>query len=85
MEGEGHNSRAGMEELDGFIQRIERLTDEKKLAAREYSDAIKGVWAEAKGRGYDVKAMKEVIRLRGLKQEQREVVGFYVDVMDVFS
>jgi len=53
-------------ELKAFVERIERLEEEKKTIA----DDIRDVYAEAKGRGYDVKAMRAIIRLR--KQDANE-------------
>ncbi|WHZ37646.1 DUF2312 domain-containing protein [Sagittula sp. MA-2] len=47
-------------ELKTFIERIERLEEEKK----EIADDVKEVFAEAKGRGYDTKVMRKVISLR---------------------
>ena len=41
----------------GYAQRIERLKDEKAVAVAEYSEAIKEVWAEAKGRGFDMRVL----------------------------
>ena len=82
----GHNSKvAATDKLLAFAKRIERLTDEKKLAVAEYGEAIKEVWAEAKGQGYDVKALKEVIRIRAMDEDTRTTIGFYADVLDVFS
>lgn len=85
MTTEGHNSRAAHEELNAFVQRIERLKDEKKLAAQEHNDMIKEVMAEAKGRGYDAAAIREVIRLRAMSDEKRETLNFYSDVLGVFG
>lgn len=82
---EGHNSRAAKDELVGLIERIERLKDEKAVATREYSDAIKEVYAEAKGRGYDKKAMDHAMKLRAMDSEARAIVGFYCDVLEVFQ
>ena len=81
----GHNSAATKDELLGFAQRIERLKDEKQNAVAEYSDAIKEVWAEAKSRGFDKKALGEVLRIRAMSDEQRQIVQFYLDVAEVFS
>jgi len=50
-----------------FIERIERLSEEKKGIA----DDIKDVYAEAKGTGYDTKAMKEVIKIRKKSRDDR--------------
>lgn len=47
-------------ELRAFVERFERLDAEKK----EIVDQQKGVMAEAKGRGYDVKVLRKIIALR---------------------
>lgn len=54
-------------ELRQFVERIERLEEEK--AAR--SDDIKDVYGEAKGRGYDVAALKTIIKLRQKDADER--------------
>ena len=54
------------DQLRLFIERIERLEEEKKTI----SDDIRDVYAESKGNGFDVKALRAVIRLR--KQEPTE-------------
>jgi len=48
------------DELRQFIERIEHLEAEKK----EIADQVKEVMAELKGRGYDVKAVREIVKLR---------------------
>jgi uncharacterized protein (UPF0335 family) len=54
------------EQLKAIIERIERLEEEKKTI----SDDIRDVYAEAKGNGYDVKALRTIVRLR--KQDANE-------------
>lgn len=54
-------------ELRQFIERIERLEEEKKTIA----DDIKDVYGEAKGRGYDTKQMRKVIAIRKMDQQER--------------
>lgn len=54
--------------LRAFIERLERLEEDKKAIA----DDIKDVFAEAKGVGFDTKIMKEVLRLRKQDKSQRE-------------
>lgn len=54
------------DQLRAFIERIERLEEEKKAI----SDDIKEVYAEAKGSGFDTKAMREIVRIR--KQDRNE-------------
>jgi uncharacterized protein (UPF0335 family) len=53
--------------LKSFIERIERLEEEKNAL----SDDIKEVFAEAKGVGFDVKIMRKLLRLRKMDQEKR--------------
>ncbi|ODN69144.1 DUF2312 domain-containing protein [Methylobrevis pamukkalensis] len=56
------------EELKQFIERIERLEEEKKAIA----DDVRDVYAEAKGRGFDVKAIRAIVRLRSKEPQERE-------------
>ena len=56
------------EELKQLIERIERLEEEKKGIA----DDVKEVYAEAKGRGFDTKAIRTLIRLRAKAPQERE-------------
>jgi uncharacterized protein (UPF0335 family) len=56
------------EELKQFIERIERLEEEKKAIA----DDVKDVFAEAKGRGFDTKAIRTIVRLRSKEPHERE-------------
>lgn len=55
-------------QLRAFIERIERLEEEKKTIA----DDIKDVYAEAKGTGFDTKALRVIIRLRKKDQAERQ-------------
>ncbi|MGF1561747.1 MAG: DUF2312 domain-containing protein [Geminicoccaceae bacterium] len=65
------------DQLRSFVERIERLEDEKQ----EVQEQIKDVYAEAKGEGFDVKIMRSVIRLRKMKphdrSEQEELLDLY--------
>ncbi len=54
------SSNATAQELRQFIERFERLEEEKK----EIADQQKEVMAEAKGRGYDTKVMRKIVALR---------------------
>jgi uncharacterized protein (UPF0335 family) len=56
------------DQLRLFIERIERLEEEKKGIA----DDIRDVYAEAKSNGYDTKTMRAVVRLRRLETHTRQ-------------
>ncbi len=74
-----HRIAAG--ELRSFIERVETLEAEKKAIA----DAQKEVWAEAKSRGYDTKAMRKLITLRKKDPqdlaEEEAVLEIYRDAL----
>jgi uncharacterized protein (UPF0335 family) len=53
------------ERLKSFIERIERLEEEKKALAED----IKEVFAEAKGVGFDVKTIRQVLKLRRMDKD----------------
>lgn len=55
------------EQLRSFIERIERLEEEKKSIADDISD----VFAEAKGTGFDTKALREILKIRKQDADQR--------------
>jgi uncharacterized protein (UPF0335 family) len=63
----GHNS-VSAEQLRLFIERVERLEEEKKGVA----DDIKDVYAEAKSTGFDVKSMREIVKLRKMEKHHRD-------------
>ena len=62
--------------LKSFIERIERLEEEKKALAND----IKEVYAEAKGTGFDVKIMRQVIRLRRMDKDDLDEQETLLDV-----
>lgn len=63
--------------LKSFIERIETLSEEKAAVAAD----IKEVYAEAKGTGFDVKVMRQIVRLRKMesddRREQEELLDLY--------
>ncbi|MGI8527827.1 MAG: DUF2312 domain-containing protein [Pseudolabrys sp.] len=61
-------TRFAKDQLKAFVERIERLEEEKKTS----SDDIRDVYAEAKGNGYDVKALRTIVRLRKQDVEERK-------------
>jgi uncharacterized protein (UPF0335 family) len=56
------------ERLRSFVERIERLEEEKAALAGD----IREVYSEAKGAGFDVKVMRQVMRLRKLDKSARD-------------
>lgn len=61
----GHNSN---EQLKSIVERIERLEEDKKAI----SDDIRDVYAESKGNGFDVKALRTIVRMRKQDTVERE-------------
>ncbi len=59
--------RFAKDQLKAFVERVERLEEEKKALA----DDIRDVYAEAKGTGYDIKALRTIVRLRKQDTDER--------------
>lgn len=68
-------SGVARDELRSFIERIERLEEQKK----EFVDDIASVYGEAKGRGYDTKQLKKVVALRKKDAQERMEEGLILD------
>jgi uncharacterized protein (UPF0335 family) len=64
------------QQLRLFIERVERLEEEKK----GISDDISDVYSEAKSQGYDVKVMRQIVRLRKLKPEERKEMEHLIEL-----
>jgi len=68
-------------QLKAIIERIEKLEESKK----EMSDDIKDVYSEAKGSGFDVKALRTIIRMRKQdadeRQEQETILDTYLQAL----
>lgn len=68
-------------ELRQFIERAERLEKEKSTL----QDDIKEVFAEAKGRGYDTKVLRQIVRLRrrdaNERKEQEAILELYMNAL----
>lgn len=62
------NDAVAADQLRLFIERIERLEEEKKGIA----DDVKDVYAEAKANGYDTKTMRAIVRLRRMEKNARQ-------------
>ena len=60
-------TRFAKDQLKAFIERVEKLEEEKKAIA----DDIRDVYAESKASGFDVKALRTIIRLRKMDANER--------------
>jgi len=71
------------DDLRAYIERIERLDEEKAGISAD----IKDVFAEAKGNGFDVKTMRQIIRLRKMevadRQEAETLLDLYKRALDM--
>jgi len=69
------------ERLRSFIERVERLEEEKAAIQGD----VKEVYAEAKGEGYDTKILRQVVRLRKMdraqRQEQEALLELYLSAL----
>ena len=63
------------DQLRLFIERIERLEEEKKAMA----DDIRDVYSEAKASGYDTKTMRTIVRLRKMETHTRQEMDALLD------
>ena len=74
-------SGAGAEQLTQFIERIERLEEEKRALMADIND----VYAEAKTTGFEPKIMRQVVRLRSMDRdllsEQDTLLDTYRDAL----
>jgi uncharacterized protein (UPF0335 family) len=60
--------RFAKDQLKAVVERVEKLEEEKKAIA----DDIKDVYAEAKAHGFDVKALRTIVRLRKQDMDERK-------------
>jgi uncharacterized protein (UPF0335 family) len=64
------------EELKQFVERIERLEEEKKAL----SDDIREVYGELKGRGFDSKAVRQIVKIRKQDHAERKEMEAILDL-----
>ncbi|MDB5592841.1 DUF2312 domain-containing protein [Enterovirga sp.] len=74
-------SGVAADELKQFVERIERLEEEKAGLASD----IKDVFAELKGRGFDAKAVRSILRIRkkdhAERQEEEAILELYMQAL----
>lgn len=80
----GHNSIA-KDQLKSIIERVERLEEDK----RAISDDIKDVYSEAKGNGFDAKALRRIVALRkqdpDKRAEQDAILDTYMHALGMLA
>ena len=78
-------TRFAKDHLKAFVERIERLEEEKKAIA----DDIRDVYAEAKGTGFDTKALRTIVRMRKQdtdeRKEQEAILETYLHALGILS
>src|ERR1700730_241916 len=71
------------QELTQFVERVERLEEEKKAI----SEDIRDVYAEMKGRGFDVRAVRQIVRIRkqdhSERKEMEAILELYMSALDM--
>ena len=77
--------RFAKDQLKAFVERVERLEEEKKAIA----DDIRDVYGEAKANGFDTKALRTVVRLRkqdlNERKEQEAILETYLHALGMLS
>jgi uncharacterized protein (UPF0335 family) len=77
--------RFAKDQLKAFVERVERLEEEKKAIA----DDIRDVYVEAKGNGFDVKTLRVVVRLRkqdiNERKEQEALLETYLHALGMLA
>ena len=78
-------TRFAKDQLKAVVERVERLEEEKKAIA----DDIKDVYSEAKAHGFDVKALRTIVRLRKQdtdeRKEQEAILETYVHALGMVA
>ncbi len=73
------------DQLRAFIERIERMEEEKAAIAAD----IKEIYAEAKGNGFDVKVIRQIVRIRkqdaSERQEYEAILELYLSALGMVA
>jgi uncharacterized protein (UPF0335 family) len=79
------STKFAKDQLKSIIERIERLEEEKKAT----SDDIREVYAEAKGNGFDAKALRTIVKMRKMdvdeRREQQDVLDTYLHALGMLA
>jgi len=76
MSGAKAASGVAAAELKQFVERIEKLEEEKKAIG----DDVRDVYAELKGRGYDSKAIRQIVKIRKQDHAERKEMEAILDL-----
>ncbi len=71
-----HNGGVAGDQLRSYIERIERLEEEKAALATD----VREVFAEAKGNGFDTKTMRQIIKIRKMDLNERDEAEHMLDL-----
>jgi uncharacterized protein (UPF0335 family) len=77
-DGPADSYKVTADELRQFIERVERLEEEK----RDIAEQVKEVYAEAKGRGYDTKIIRKII---GLRKREADDIAEEEAMLDMYK
>lgn len=79
------STRFAKDQLKAIIERIEKLEEEKKAT----SEDIRDVYAEAKGNGFDAKALRAIVKMRKMdsdeRREQEEILETYMHALGMLT
>ena len=79
------STRFAKDQLKAIIERIEKLEEKKKATA----DDIRDVYAEAKGNGFDTKALRKIVQLRKMDSDERreaeEILETYLHALGMLQ
>ena len=81
LSGGDNETAIAVGKLRGFVERIERLEEEKATL----SEDIKSVKAEAKMEGFDGKALSFLLSMRKKEEAERQVLKTYADALGIFG
>jgi uncharacterized protein (UPF0335 family) len=85
VDSDSPKTRFAKEQLKAFVERIERLEEEKKAIA----DDVRDVYGEAKANGFDVKVLRQVVKLRkqdaNERNEQQAVLETYLHALGMLA
>jgi uncharacterized protein (UPF0335 family) len=76
MDSAAHSSVVDGSHLRAFVERIEKLHEERKAL----SDDIADIYAEVKGAGYDAKIVREIVKIRSQDRDKRQEFETILDL-----